>query len=165
MNRATVVGVYAVLKYAAKHLQFGLIEKTITDFTMGFTNYQCVSHNLLSHMTRLCTISVFICGSLSGAPRPFIIFNALSNPPPPHPHPMFSSPFLHCAIRRLLPKGFHEASWNSLGDIHFLQRYFMTDLTSTSSILSVLHTRLFTAISLCNQKLPKNPILPTKNLQ
>ena len=66
-------------------------------------------------MARLCTISTFSSvvdslGRLFEAPRQFIIFGAL--PPPPK----FSSPFLHCAIRRrLLPKGFHEVFMNFLG--------------------------------------------------
>ena len=93
---------------------------------------------LLSHMTRLCTTSTFssVVASL-GSHRPFIIFNAL----PPPPLLKFSSPFLHCAIRRrLLPKGFHEVFMNFLGRHSFLQRYVMTALTSTFSILSVWHT-------------------------
>ena len=90
--------------------------------------------------------------------------------PPRRIPPKFNSPFLHCVIRRRLrvrisywwhinenslgsPRVSMKSCWISLGVIPLLQRYFMTTLISTFSLLLVWHTLLlFIPISYCNQK-------------
>ena len=60
---------------------------------------------LLSHITRVCkTNNIFISGGISGAA---IILNTLSPPL------KLCCPFFHCAIRRLLPEGFHHGMKSS----------------------------------------------------
>ena len=66
-------------------------------------------------MTRLCTVSTFssVVASLPSLGHPDRSSSVIFPPPS-----KFSSPFLHCALRRrLLPMGFHEVF------IKFLGRY------------------------------------------
>ena len=97
----------------------------------------------ITHNQGVHDLDKFISGGIFGACRPPIILNTLS--------PLF---FL-CAIRRLLPKRFHEVFMNFLG-----MHSFLTEIIDNRSDFKVLyfpnmsHPPLLKVLYICNQTWP-----------
>ena len=99
--------------------------------------YACLSSYIMqasspvTHDQTVHKLSVFVCCFPFRAPRPFIILHALP------PSSKLSNPFYTAVRRRLISKGFNEVVMNFLRGHAFLQKYFMTILTSTVHFLSL----------------------------